>query len=484
MNNHKSGFLVFEENFEGESLNLSKWEYDLGNGINGWGNKELEYYRKSQDNIYIKNNQLHISAKVQKFGGQQYTSAKITTKNTFQFTYGYIEARIKLPIGNGIWPAFWMLGANIDDNIWPKCGEIDIVEAINTEKKIYNTLHWYDNNKGKHESNSKNSILENRDDFHIYGLKWTKDEITMYLDGNETFSINLNKINTNAFTKPFYLLLNVAVGGEWPGFNIDESVFPLEMVIDYIKIYQEVKNFKYLTKYLIWEDNFDDENLNKGKWAYVIGTGDNGWGTFQEQYYTDNKKNIYLSNSNLHIKAIKENYKEKKYTSGRIHTKGHLEFTYGIIETRIKFPSVNGLSPGFWLSGLFNDNIWPNCGEIDALIGKDGNNKIYSGCIWGESLSYYKNTQLDLTSFIDYTIIWNKNYITVYADDLELYKIDITPAQLKAFHNPFYLNLNLLVGGNTVDESIDDSAFPVEMLVDYIKIYQYDLKNNISDKSS
>jgi len=473
--------LVFEENFEGPNLNLSKWEYDLGNGVWGWGNGELEYYRKSKENVYIENNQLHIKAKVESYGNQEYTSGKITTKHTFQFTYGYVEAKIKIPIGKGIWPAFWMLGANIDDIDWPDCGEIDILEAINEEKKIYSTLHWRNEDTNEPGDFGNNKEIESIDQFHKYGLKWTEEEISVHIDDIEYFKINLSNIKTEAFHKPFYLLLNLAVGGEWPRYDIDTSVFPLEMVIDYIKIYQSKENYKYLEKHLIFYDDFNSEELDRNKWSYDIGTGTNGWGTYQKQYYTSKKDNIFLSDSYLYIRAKKENYKNCAYTSGRITTKNSLNFTYGIIEAKIKFPLVNGVSPGMWLSGTFNKNIWPNCGEIDALIVTDSNQEISSGCTWDEYKSYFKKTNLDLTKFNVYTIIWDKNYITIYVDDLEIYKIDITPSELIAFHHHFFLNLNVLIGGYTVNNAIDTSAFPIDMIVDYIKIYQYDLNNTHSE---
>ena len=482
---NKSEFtkLVFEENFSGKSLNTSLWEFDIGN-VDGWGNNELEYYRKNSENIFIKDEQLHIVAKVKKIKHLSYTSAKITTKKTFQFTYGKVEARIKLPLGKGIWPAFWMLGANIDEKIWPRCGEIDILEAVNTENIIYNTLHWGDKT---HLMKGSHTKIENVNEFHIYTLTWTKDEIKMFVDDDETYSVDLNELDTDTFQKPFYLLLNLAVGGDFTKHEkIDESVFPLEMVIDYIRIYQEEENYKYSKKLLIWEDNFDSEKLNTSIWKYSYGNN-SGWGTGQLQYYTDSINNVYLSDSNLNLKAIKENYEGSRYTSGRINTKGTVEFTYGVIETRMKFPLVDGVSPGIMLYGLFKDGVWPECGEIDAIICKDSFNQLTSGIYWGIDLSYYNSytfEDYDISQFNDYTIIWDKISITIYLDDLEIYKLYINQDQFKALHNPFYIALYLLVGGSTVDKKVNDSSFPVEMSVDYIRVYQYELNNKVGDKSN
>ena len=475
--------LVFEEKFSGKSLNTSLWEFDIGN-VDGWGNNELEYYRKNSENIFIKDEQLHIVAKVKKIKHLSYTSAKITTKKTFQFTYGKVEARIKLPLGKGIWPAFWMLGANIDEKLWPSCGEIDILEAVNTENIIYNTLHWGDTT---HLMKDSHKQIENVNEFHIYTLTWTKDEIKMFVDDDETYSVDLNELDTDTFQKPFYLLLNLAVGGDFTKHEkIDESVFPLEMVIDYIRIYQEEENYKYSKKLLIWEDNFDSEKLNTSIWKYSYGNN-GGWGTGQLQYYTDSINNVYLSDSNLNLKAIKENYEGSSYTSGRINTKGTVEFTYGVIETRMKFPLVDGVSPKIMLYGLFKDGVWPECGEIDAIVGKDSFNRLISGIYWGKDLSYYNSytfEDYDISQFNDYTIIWDKISITIYLDDLEIYKIYIKEDQFKALHNPFYIALYLLVGGSTVDKKVNDSSFPVEMSVDYIRVYQYELNNKVGDNSN
>ena len=168
------------------------------------------------------------------------------------------------------------------------------------------------------------------------------------------------------------------------------------------------------------------------------------------------------------------------YTSGKITTKYNMKYGYGVLETKIKFPSVDGVSPRLWLSGLFNNNVWPKCGEIDSLIGKDNNNKLISGCTWGQNKSYYLTTDLDITNFNEYSMVWNRDYITIYLDDLEIYQIRIKDGEFEAFRDLFYLNLNVLVGGTSVDKNIDDSAFPLDMLVDYVKIYQYELKNEIN----
>ena len=132
----------WNDEFDGEAIDTSKWMFEIGTGSNGWGNNEKEYYTSRKDNAYIKDGVLHICAKKEDYEGQKYTSARMITKGKFAFKYGTVEARIALPTGKGIWPAFWMLGENFDTVGWPACGEIDIIESINDESIVYGTHHW------------------------------------------------------------------------------------------------------------------------------------------------------------------------------------------------------------------------------------------------------------------------------------------------------------------------------------------------------
>lgn len=224
--------LVWSDKFESDSLDLSKWIYNTGAEPN-WGNNELQYYTNRKENIYLANGMLHIKAKYESYEGSQYTSARITTRKKFDFKYGFIEARIALPRGMGIWPAFWMLAAN------DKADEIDIIEAVNTENIVYSTCHWYPNGEYTHESGWTKTFDITQ--FHIYTVLWNEEKIQFAVDGNEHFTLNIKNSakQTNSFHGNFYFLLNVAVGGNWPGFVIDNSQFPTEMLVDYIKVYQK-----------------------------------------------------------------------------------------------------------------------------------------------------------------------------------------------------------------------------------------------------
>ena len=236
---------LWNDEFDGDAIDTEKWTFEIGTGASGWGNNEWQYYTDRSENAYIKDGILHIRANKESFEGASYTSARMITKGKFSFTYGTIEARIALPVGKGIWPAFWMLGENIDQVSWPACGEIDIIEAVNDENIVYGTNHWqteghqadYGNNTGGfHGASTSLDITE----FHTY--KFTCDEklIAMYVDDFKYHEISIedNAGGTEAFHKPFFLLLNVAVAGNWPGFEVDDAQFPNEMLIDYIRVTQ------------------------------------------------------------------------------------------------------------------------------------------------------------------------------------------------------------------------------------------------------
>lgn len=237
---------LWNDEFDGAAIDTSKWTFEIGTGSSGWGNNEKEYYTERKENAYVQDGILHIRANKEDYEGSGYTSTRMITKGKFTFTYGTVEARIALPVGKGIWPAFWMLGENIDKVSWPACGEIDIIETINDESIVYGTHHWQ--YEGQHASygNSTSDFHGAKKElditqFHTYKLTWDEKLIAMYVDDFKyhEMSIEDNAGGTEAFHKPFFLLLNVAVGGNWPGFEIDDSQFPNEMLVDYIRIYPE-----------------------------------------------------------------------------------------------------------------------------------------------------------------------------------------------------------------------------------------------------
>jgi len=224
--------LVWADEFNSNSIDTGYWNFEKGGGI--WGNNEQEYYQAA--NAGITNGNLLILAKKEGKQNFAYTSARMTTKGKKEFKYGKIEARIKMPAGQGLWPAFWMLGANIDAVDWPVCGEIDIMEHINIDSLIHGTLHW--NNNG-HVSFG-GSVVSTPADYHVYAVEWNAGSIKWLVDGivYKTASMATDIKGNAAFQKPFFILLNLAVGGDWPGQTVDNSKFPASMFIDYVRVYQ------------------------------------------------------------------------------------------------------------------------------------------------------------------------------------------------------------------------------------------------------
>lgn len=239
----KSPYLWHDE-FDGD-IDSEKWTFEIGTGASGWGNNEWEYYTDRKENAYIKDGILHIRANKEDYEGSKYTSARMITKGKFSFTYGTVEARIALPVGKGIWPAFWMLGENIDAVSWPACGEIDIIEAVNSESVVYGTNHWaYEGNHAEYGNNTKDYYGTSKElditQFHTYKMVWDENVIVMYVDDFKYHEISIKESTggTDAFHKPFFFILNVAVAGNWPGFEVDDSQFPNEMLVDYIRVTQ------------------------------------------------------------------------------------------------------------------------------------------------------------------------------------------------------------------------------------------------------
>ena len=239
-NTADSGNLVWSDEFNGSSLDSSNWVYDIGTGSGGWGNNELEYYTNRSQNVQVTGGNLVITAQKEAYGGMNYTSARIKTKGLRQFTYGKIEARIKLPSGEtqGIWPAFWMLGSNIDSAIWPKCGEIDIMERVNKNSVVNGTVHW--DNNGQYASFGRTSGNIDFSQYHVYRIEWDSKYIRWFVDGAQFNEILIENGtgNTEEFQKPFFILFNLAVGGNWPGSPNGATTFPAKMYVDYVRVYR------------------------------------------------------------------------------------------------------------------------------------------------------------------------------------------------------------------------------------------------------
>ena len=231
--------LVWSDEFDGTTLNLDNWTYELGDGcpnLCGWGNNELQEY--TDDNHRLEDGILIISAK--KGSNSNYTSTRIITKGKQEFQYGRIEARVKVPSGGGMWPAFWALGNDIETNSWPNCGEIDIVEYVGKNPgQIFTSVHTPSS-----YGNTVNSMITNvpnvEDDFHKYAVDWNQNFIDFFFDDIRvyTYSVQTKNQNTWPFNKPFFLIINLAIGGNFGGPVASDLMFPREFIIDYVRVYQ------------------------------------------------------------------------------------------------------------------------------------------------------------------------------------------------------------------------------------------------------
>ncbi len=236
--------LVWEDEFNLEALNEDDWTFEIGNGSSGWGNNELEYYRK--ENTFFKEGNLVIQAREESFGGFQYTSSRIITKDKYEFNFGRIDIRAVIPEGQGIWPALWMLGANINEVGWPKCGEIDIMELVgHRPSTVHGTVHYPNPNGDRVMTGTETSLAGSKkfsQEFHVFSLIWKEDSIQWLLDDKQFHVVNreiLGTQNPYPFNDPFFFIFNVAVGGDWPGSPDATTSFPQNMIVDYIRVFQE-----------------------------------------------------------------------------------------------------------------------------------------------------------------------------------------------------------------------------------------------------
>jgi beta-glucanase (GH16 family) len=240
--------LTWSDEFEEDRIDTTKWNFQVVEA--GRFNEEWQRYTDSSKNAYIENNSLVIKAihESNSHGLNQYTSARLHTAHKYNFKYGKIVARIKLPEGKGIWPAFWMLGANIDENggdtPWPQCGEIDILELYGTKDDavIESNLHYADS-LDSHAMTGPDAYKLSQgkfsDEFHIFSLEWNTDSVTWSVDGQEFASTSILADEFSEFHKEFFLLLNLAVGGTYAGRPDDSTNFPQHMYIDWVRVYKK-----------------------------------------------------------------------------------------------------------------------------------------------------------------------------------------------------------------------------------------------------
>jgi beta-glucanase (GH16 family) len=243
--------LFWEDTFDA-GLDTDVWEAMLGTGTAyglpaGWGNNELQYYTNLPANVAVSDGTLKITARRQSFGGRDYTSARIRTRNAVDFTWGRVEARMKIPSGSGVWPAFWMLPTDSPYGGWASSGEIDVMESVNEADRVHGTIH-FGSNWPNNASNggSVHNGGDFGDDFHVYAVEWDPNQIRWYLDGVQFHSVDASQWFSSAapsnprapFDSDFHLLLNVAVGGDWPGSPNGSAEFPKTLEVDYVRVFR------------------------------------------------------------------------------------------------------------------------------------------------------------------------------------------------------------------------------------------------------
>ncbi len=242
--------LTFSDDFDGAiqtAPNPATWSRDIGGG--GWGNNELESYTDGNSNAFLDGmGNLVIEARKELTTGSDgnerpYSSARLLTQGKFTQKFGRIEARIKIPQGQGIWPAFWMLGEDFAEVGWPKCGEIDILESVGKiATTVYGTVHGPGYSGGEAITCQLDSAESFADDFHVYGIEWEPNEIRWFVDDHTYATVKSIQVHDCewVFNKPYFLLLNLAVGGDWPGYPDESTTFPQRMLIDYVKVFELV----------------------------------------------------------------------------------------------------------------------------------------------------------------------------------------------------------------------------------------------------
>lgn len=236
--------LVWNDEFDGDAVNTDYWEFETGTGcpdLCGWGNNELQYYRKENASVY--DGVLTIEARKGVFLDRNYTSARMKTQGKKSFKYGRIDIRALLPEGQGIWPALWMLGENITTVGWPRCGEIDIMELIGgsgRENEVHGTLHWDHNGHVYTGGSYTLQIGTFADEYHVFSIIWDETSIRWFVNDQEFNKIDITPDHMTEFHHEFFFVFNVAVGGNWPGDPDYSTIFPQSMKVDYVRVFKAV----------------------------------------------------------------------------------------------------------------------------------------------------------------------------------------------------------------------------------------------------
>ncbi len=325
--------LVWSDEFDGTSVDPDNWEFQIGDGSAyglppGWGNNELQYYTDSAENCFVADGLMYIVAREEPFAGHDYTSARLRTLNKQDFLYGRMEARLKLPTGQGLWPAFWMLPSDWIYGGWAASGELDIMESVNIPTTVYGTL-WY-GGEWPFPVQSGGSYADGTDfseDFHVYTVEWEPDEIRWYVDGIHYFTLTSGDWYSDGapyddrapYDQRFHFLINIAVGGDWPGPPDGSTVFPQELVADWVRVYQQGVQSPFHGAPLIIPGQIEAEDFDLGGEGFAYHDCDAG-----------NQGGAYRLDVDVDIEACTEG----GYDVGWMCADEWLEYSVGVLRPR------------------------------------------------------------------------------------------------------------------------------------------------------
>ncbi|SES01676.1 glycoside hydrolase family 16 protein [Salipaludibacillus aurantiacus] len=516
--------MTWNDEFEGDELDTSKWRIDIGNGfynegewIEGWGNNELQSYQ--EDNVRVEDGRLILEAREEtvsdEHGEYDYTSGKVLTDESFSQAYGRFEASMKLPEGQGYWPAFWMMPQDDVYGGWAASGEIDIMENRGSEtNKVGAAIHYGDLWPNNTYSEEVYVFPEGQSttDFNEYAIEWEPGEIRWYVN-DELYSTKTEWGTANGeypapFDQEFHMILNLAVGG-WYGGEPDETTeFPGQVEVEYVRVYEDADAEHpppgepsdpaepgEINWQMTWNDEFDGDELDLDKWRIDIGNGFysgdewiEGWGNNESQSYQED--NVWVEDGRLILEAreetVSDEHGEYDYTSGKVLTDESFSQAYGRFEASMKLPEGQGYWPAFWM--MPQDDVyggWAASGEIDIMENRGSEtNKvgaaIHYGDLWPNNTysakDYYFPEGQSTTDFNEYAIEWEPGEIRWYVND-ELYstktewgtKYGEYPAP---FDQEFFMILNLAVGGWYGGEPDETTEFPGRVEVEYVRVYE------------
>ncbi len=439
--------LVWEENFDSTGLSADRWQ-SVNKG-DGFGNNEKQYYTDRSENLYFQDGKLVIRANKEYYAGpknsRNYTAAKIQTKDKVNFKYKSIRIRAKLPAGTGTWPAIWMLGSNIDEVSWPACGEIDIMEHVGYNPgHIHGTIHTeaYNGMNGTQKGGSI-TIPGFSEEYHVYRIDWYNNKIEWYVDDQQYYTYHREEnadFRSWPFDQGFYLILNLAIGGDWGGAEgIDDTIFPVEFRVDWVKVYDMPileldsyeKNIKLLDENEPGEksDTLAIYNLGSGELEPVSIENSENWLTFEWLAHSGNEQQVKISPSNNAKKLLPGKYETTltigSANSNKLRCKVELQVGKNLVLDKKATASSylsnpifrNQNKPQNAVDGNFATK-WQSDGEnIEWLqIDMEDNYKLNMVQIyWLNEIStiYGYKYELQLSSdstFSDYSIIESQNY--------------------------------------------------------------------------